>query len=51
MAEIDYPVDANYKDNSKEILIKVLQVEEEGDHDEEDAEEHFYADDDSVAMF
>ena len=42
-------VDADYKDDSKEIL-KVLQVEEEDDDDEEEAEEHFDYDDDDVAM-
>ena len=53
MAEISYPVDADYKDDSKEIL-KVLQVEEEeeeeDDDDEEEAEENFDDDDDYVAM-
>ena len=50
MAEIDYPVDADYKDDSKEIL-KVLQVEEDDDDDDEDeAEENFDDDDDDVAM-
>ena len=49
MAEIAYPVDAGYKDDSKEIL-KVLQVEEEDDDDEEEAEENFDDDDDHVAM-
>ena len=37
VAEIAYPVDADYKDDSNEI-IKVLQVEEEDDDDEEEAE-------------
>ena len=46
MAEIAYHVDADYKDDSKEIL-KVLQVEEEDDDDEEEAGEN---DDDDVAM-
>ena len=50
MAEIAYPVDADYKDDSKEIL-KVLQVEEEDDDDEEEGEENFDDDDDDdVAM-
>ena len=49
MAEISYPVDADYKDDSNEIL-KVLQVEEEDDDDEEEAEENFDDDDDDVAM-
>ena len=35
VAEIAYTVDADYKDDSKEIL-KVLQLEEEDDDDEED---------------
>ena len=48
VAEIAYPVDADYKDDSNEIL-KVLQVEEEDDDDEEEAEENF-DDDDDVAM-
>ena len=54
VAEIAYPVDADYyKDDSKEML-KVLQVEEEDDEDEEveEAEENFDDDDDDdVAMF
>ena len=50
MTEIAYPVDADYKDDSKEIL-KVLQVEEEDDDDEEEkAEENFADADDHVAM-
>ena len=48
VAEIAYPVDADYKDDSNEIL-KVLQDEEEDD-DEEEAEENFDDDDDDVAM-
>ena len=48
VAEIAYPVDADYKDDSKEILK--VQVEEDDDDDEEDAEENFYDDDDDVAM-
>ena len=50
LAEIAYPVDADYKDDLKEIL-KVLQVEEDDDDDEEDAEENFNDEDDGVAMF
>ena len=46
VAEIAYPVDADYKDDSNEIL-KVLQDEEE---DDEEAEENFDDDDDEVAM-
>ena len=34
MAEIAYPVDADYKDDSKKIL-KVLQVEENYDDDDD----------------
>ena len=49
VAEIAYPVDADYKDDSKEIL-KVIQLEEDDDDDEEDAEENFNDDDDDVAM-
>ena len=49
MAEIAYPTDADYKDDSKEIL-KVLQVEKEDDDDKEEAEENFDDDDDHVAM-
>ena len=50
VAEIAYPIDADYKDDSKEIL-KVLQVEEDDDdEDEEDAEESFNDNDDDVAM-
>ena len=45
VAEIAYPVDADYKDDSKVILI-VLQVEEEDDDDEKEAEENFDDDDD-----
>ena len=37
VAEMAYSVDVDYKDDSKEIL-KVLQVEEDVDDDEEDAE-------------
>ena len=37
VSEIAYPFDADYKDESKEIL-KVLQVEEEDDDDKEEAE-------------
>ena len=48
MAEVAYPVDADYKDDSQEIL-KVLQVEQEDDDDEEEGEENF-DDDDDVAM-
>ena len=40
MAEIAYPVDADYKDDSN-VILKVLQVEEEDDDDEEEAEENF----------
>ena len=40
MAKIAYPVDADYKDDSKEIL-KALSVEEEDDDDKEEAEENF----------
>ena len=47
VAEIVYPVNADYKDDSKEIL-KVLQIGEEEDDDEEVAEENF--DDDDVSM-
>ena len=39
VVEIAYPVDDDYKDDSKEIL-KMLQVEEDDD-DEEEAEENF----------
>ena len=46
MDEIAYPIDDDYKDDSKEIL-KFLQVEED---DEEEAEENFYDDDNDVAM-
>ena len=49
MAENAYLVDADYKDDSKEIL-KVLQVEEEDDDEEEEAEENFDDNDDDVAM-
>ena len=35
VAEIDYPVDDDYVDDSKEIL-KALQVEEEEDDDDDD---------------
>ena len=50
MAQIAYPVDADYKDDSKEIL-KVVQVEEEDDDDdEEEAEENIDDDDDDVEM-
>ena len=45
MAEIAYPVDADYKDDSKEIL-KVLHVKEEDNDDKEEAEEKFDDDDD-----
>ena len=45
VAEIAYPVDADYKEDSKKIL-KVLQVEEEDDDDEEEAEENFDDNDD-----
>ena len=38
VAAIDYPIDGDYVDDSKEIL-KVLQVEEDDD-DEEEAEEN-----------
>ena len=48
MAKIAYPITADYKDDSKEIL-KVLQVEEDDD-DEEEAEENF-DDGDDVAKF
>ena len=48
VAEIAYPVDADYKDGSEDIL-KVLQVEEDDD-DEEEAVENFDDDDDVVAM-
>ena len=48
VSEIAYPVDAGYKDDSKEIL-KVLQVEEEYGDDKEEAEENF-GDEDDVAM-
>ena len=44
MAEIAYPVDADYKDDSKEIL-KVLQVEEVDDDDEGEADKNFDDDD------
>ena len=50
MAEIGYLVDADYKDDSKDIL-KVLQGEEEDDDDEEGEEENFDDDDDDVAIF
>ena len=43
MAEIAYPVDADYKDDS-------MEVEEGDDDDEEEAEENFDDDDDDVAM-
>ena len=47
--KIAYPVDADYKDDSKEIL-KVLHVEEEDDDGgEKEAEENF-DDDADVAM-
>ena len=49
VAEIAYPVDTDYKDDSNEIK-KVLQDEEEDDDDEEEAEENFDDDDDDVAM-
>ena len=49
VAEIAYPVDADYKDESNEIL-KVLQVDEEDDDDEGEAEENFDDDDGDVAM-
>ena len=49
VAEIAYPVDADYKDDSNEIL-KVVQVEEEDDDDEEEVEENFDDDNDEVAM-
>ena len=49
VAEIAYPADADYKDDSNEIL-KVLQDEEEDDDDEEEAEENFDDDDDDVTM-
>ena len=45
VAGMAYPVDADYKDDSKEIL-KVLQIEEEDDDDEEGEEENFDDDDD-----
>ena len=45
VAEIAYPVDDDYKDDSNEIL-KMLQVEEDDDDDEEEAEENFGDDDD-----
>ena len=48
MAEIAYPIDTDYEEDSKEIL-KVLQVQEEDD-DEEGLEENFGDDDDNVAM-
>ena len=53
VAAIDYPVDGDYVDDSKEIL-KVLQVEEEDDDDDEEEEEEEeeeaeeYFDDDEV---
>ena len=47
VAEIAYPIDTDYKDDSNEIL-KVLQVEEEDDDDEEEAEKYFDDDDDDV---
>ena len=47
VAAIDYPVDGDYMDDSKEIL-KVLQVEEEDD-DGEEAGENF-DDDDEVEI-
>ena len=49
VAEIAYPVDADYKYDSKEIL-EVLQVEEEDDDDEKEAEENFDDVYDDVAM-
>ena len=49
MAEIAIPVDADYQDDSKDIL-KVLQVEEKDDDDEEEVEENFDDDYDHVAM-
>ena len=47
MAEIDYPVNGDYVDDSEEIL-KVLQVEEEDDDDDDEEEAEGNFDDDEV---
>ena len=51
VAEITYPVDSDYKDDSSKDILKSLQVEEEDDNDKEESEENFDDDDDAMLIF